>query len=133
MRAGKRVTTSLGELIVLDVQEEYLVLLNEEDGKFIKANTYYYSGNKVVWNEGEYYSRLNDLIESVNMSNPTKIREREERRKRLSEALAINSLGGSEPTEFAKELFEEYVNGEIAVEEAVNILTKKYKIEPISK
>ena len=67
------------------------------------------------------------------MSNETKAREREDRRKRLNDALAINSLGGSEPTEFAKELFEKYVNGEITVEEAVNILTKKHKIEPINK
>jgi len=66
MKAGKKISTSLGEVILLDVQEKYLVLFNEKKGEFIKANGYQKdSDGKIFWNSGEYYSSLNELIKNL--------------------------------------------------------------------
>lgn len=60
-------------------------------------------------------------------------KERTEREKRYHEALAINSLGANaEPTEFAKELFQQYINGEIEQKEIIKILVEHYKESNIS-
>ena len=40
MDIGKRINTSLGKVIILDIQEKYLILFNEKNRQFIKANDY---------------------------------------------------------------------------------------------
>lgn len=56
-----------------------------------------------------------------------KMNKREIRRKKVNDALAINSLGGTEPSDFAKELLEKYVEGELKAEEVTEKVIEKYK------
>lgn len=65
MEIGQRVNTGAGEVIVLDVQKDYLVLFNERNKQFIKANGYDENNQKVFWNGGEYYNSFEDLIENL--------------------------------------------------------------------
>ena len=50
-----------------------------------------------------------------------------EKMKNLKDAMAINSLDGVEPTDFAKALYLKYANGELEAEEVTKKLIKKYK------
>ena len=61
MKIGDFINTSLGKVIVLDIKDKYLILFNQEEGKFIKANNYDIKDNKVFWQQGEYYSNLDGL------------------------------------------------------------------------
>lgn len=63
MELGKRVITSIGELLVLDIQENYLILFDDIGKQFIKANGY--NKDKYYWNGGEYYNNLTELIKSL--------------------------------------------------------------------
>lgn len=65
MKIGERINTSLGELLILDIQDNYLILFNEYENKFIKANGYQEDYEKVFWNNGEYYFTLHELIENL--------------------------------------------------------------------
>jgi len=66
MDIGKRINTSLGKVIILDIQEKYLILFNEKNRQFIKANDYKKDNdNKVSWSGGGYYSSLNELIKEI--------------------------------------------------------------------
>lgn len=60
LKIGDKVQTSLGEAIILDIQEEYLILFS--DSKFIKANQYQEKNNKIVWQNGEYHNCFSDLV-----------------------------------------------------------------------
>lgn len=40
MEVGQRVNTGAGEVLILDIQKDYLILFNEENKQFIKANGY---------------------------------------------------------------------------------------------
>ena len=52
---------------------------------------------------------------------------REEREKRVKDAMALASLGGSSPTEECKALFDKYINGEMELEEIEEAILAKYK------
>lgn len=68
MNIGSKIyiNDSIGEVIILDIQEDYLILFRPERGQFIKANGYNKAvGNKLVWNNGEYYNSLKELMESI--------------------------------------------------------------------
>lgn len=59
------VNDSIGNAIVLDMKEDYLILFRLDAGQFIKANGYEVRYGKLVWNSGEYYSSLKELLESI--------------------------------------------------------------------
>ncbi|MGO1581435.1 MAG: hypothetical protein ACTHWZ_08535 [Peptoniphilaceae bacterium] len=66
MQIGQRIKTDLGEVIVLDIKEKYLILFSEKEKKFIKANDYdKNSSNKYFWQGGEYYISLDDLVKNL--------------------------------------------------------------------
>lgn len=65
MEIGKRINTSMGEVLILDVQEKYLILFSEERKQFVKANGYKEDHEKVFWNGGDYYNSLNELIKNL--------------------------------------------------------------------
>ena len=61
---GDKIKTDLGEVTVLDIQEKYLILLDE--ARFVKANGYNKnSAGKVYWQGGEYYQTFTELIKSI--------------------------------------------------------------------
>ena len=63
MIIGQLISTSLGDLTLLDIQKDYLILFNPEQGQFIKANGYKENDmGKVYWQGGEYYNKLTDLV-----------------------------------------------------------------------
>lgn len=68
MRVGQEiyVNDAIGNVVILDIQEDYLVLFNAERGKFIKANHYYNEGGKLSWEHGDYYLDFDKLIEAIN-------------------------------------------------------------------
>lgn len=59
------VNDSIGDAIILDIKKEYMILFRLGRGQFIKANGYEIRYGKLVWNSGEYYNSLNELIESI--------------------------------------------------------------------
>jgi len=59
------VNDSIGNVIVLDIKEDYLILFRLDAGQFIKANGYKVRYGKLVWNSGEYYNSLNELIKGL--------------------------------------------------------------------
>ena len=60
------VNDSIGEVIILDIQDDYLILFRHERGQFIKANGYNKAaGNTIAWNSGEYYNSLMELIQAL--------------------------------------------------------------------
>ena len=65
LQMGDKVQSSLGEVLILDVQGDYLILFRINGPEFIKANGYEFSNNKLTWNSGEYYSSLEDLINGI--------------------------------------------------------------------
>ena len=58
------VNDSIGEVVVLDIKKDYLVLLRE-GGRYVKANKYYYENEKLSWEHGAYYNNLDDLIKAL--------------------------------------------------------------------
>ena len=66
MKIGEKVNTSLGQILVLDVQKDYLILFDNLNNRFVKANNWQEDYEKVFWNGGEYYDSLNELIDSLN-------------------------------------------------------------------
>ena len=56
------------------------------------------------------------------INNSTK----EERQKRINEALAISTLDAKPPTEEDMKLFQRYIEGELELEEIQKILIEKY-------
>ena len=67
MEVGQRVNTGAGEVLILDIQKDYLILSNEENKQFIKANGYDQDNETVFWNGGEYYNNFEELIESLGL------------------------------------------------------------------
>ena len=67
MEVGQRINTGAGEVLILDIQKDYLILFNEENKQFIKANGYDQDNGKVFWNSGEYYNNFEELIESLGL------------------------------------------------------------------
>ena len=66
MELGKRIDTSMGELLILDIQESYLILFDDAGQKFIKANGYDKDQQgKYYWNGGEYYQNFTDLVAAL--------------------------------------------------------------------
>ena len=51
---------------------------------------------------------------------------KEERQKRINEALAISTLDAKPPTEEDMKLFQRYIEGELELEEIQKILIEKY-------
>ena len=58
------VNDSIGNAVIVDIQEDYIILLRDT-GQFIKGNGYEIRYNKLIWNSGEYYSSLKELMESI--------------------------------------------------------------------
>ena len=52
---------------------------------------------------------------------------REEREKRVKDAMALASLGGTSPTEECKALFDKYIDGEMEMEEIEETILAQYK------
>ena len=67
MEIGQRVITGAGEVLILDIQKDYLILFNEENNQFIKANGYNKDNGKVFWNGGGYYNSFEELIENLRL------------------------------------------------------------------
>jgi len=59
------VNDSIGEAVILDIKEEYLILFRLNGGQFIKGNNYQIKDDNISWCNGEYYSNLNELIEAI--------------------------------------------------------------------
>ncbi len=53
--------------MILDIQKDYLILFNEENKQFIKANGYDHENKKVFWDGGEYYNSFEDLVENLGL------------------------------------------------------------------
>lgn len=64
MNAGERIKTGLGEVLILDIKDNYLILFSDLEGKFIKANGWYKMRDKIIWSSGEYYNSFDDLVDS---------------------------------------------------------------------
>ena len=64
MELGQRINTSLGEVIILDIKRNYLILFRTDVNQFIKANGYNYNTNtnNLSWGGGEYYQNFTDLV-----------------------------------------------------------------------
>lgn len=67
MEVGKRVNTGAGEVLILDIQKDYLILFNQENKQFIKANGYQEDIDKVFWAQGEYYNSFEDLVKNLGL------------------------------------------------------------------
>lgn len=65
MEVGEKVNTDAGEVIILDIQKDYLILFNPTGKKFIKAYGYDEKDEKVFWNGGAYYDSFKDLVENL--------------------------------------------------------------------
>jgi len=62
MKVGEKINTSLGNILVLDVKDNYLILFDEINNKFVKANEWQEDYEKVFWKQGEYYNSIDELI-----------------------------------------------------------------------
>lgn len=60
---------NIGYVIILDIQDEYIILFKKDGSKFIKANRYSIKFGRLVWDSGEYYSTLDELIEGLIYEN----------------------------------------------------------------
>jgi hypothetical protein len=56
------VNESLGDVIIIDVKNDYLILLRKETGQFIKANNYNFNSYKLSWEHGNYVNNFDDVI-----------------------------------------------------------------------
>ena len=56
---------------------------------------------------------------------------REEREKRVKDAMALSSLGGTSPTEECKALFNKYIDGVMELEEIKEDILAQYKKENV--
>lgn len=66
MEIGQRIKTGLGEVLVLDIQDKYLILFDDIGKKFVKANGYDKdSQGKIFWQGGEYYNSFTELVETL--------------------------------------------------------------------
>lgn len=65
MYLGQRLNTSLGEVFLLEENKygNYLILFTGD--KFVKANKYYELNDLIVWEGGEYYNSLVDLMSAL--------------------------------------------------------------------
>ena len=52
---------------------------------------------------------------------------REERQKRINDAIAISMLGAKAPSEEAMELYQKYIDGEMELDEVKEVLIEKYR------
>lgn len=52
---------------------------------------------------------------------------REERQKRINDAIALSMLGAKAPSEEAMELYQKYINGEMELDEVKEVLIEKYR------
>lgn len=60
------INDSIGEVIILDIQKDYIILFRLERIQFIKANGYNKAaGNTIAWNNGEYYNSLMELMKAL--------------------------------------------------------------------
>ena len=59
------VNDSIGNVIILDLQKNYIILFRLERVQFIKANGYEIKNNRLIWNDGEYFNSLNELVNAL--------------------------------------------------------------------
>ncbi len=59
------VNDSIGNAVILDIQNDYIILFRLSSGQFVKANGYKIDRDNISWNSGEYYNNLNELIEAI--------------------------------------------------------------------
>lgn len=67
MEVGHRVNTGAGEVLILDIQKDYLILFNEENKQFIKVNGYDKNNQKIFWKGGEYYNNFEELVKNLKL------------------------------------------------------------------
>lgn len=65
MDLGKRIETEIGNLLVLDVQDDYLILFDDLENRFVKAINYESDYLKTYWEEVKYFNNLTDLIKNL--------------------------------------------------------------------
>lgn len=65
MKLGKRIETDIGNLLVLDVQDNYLVLFDDLENRFVKAINYESDYLKTYWEDVKYFTDFTDLIKSL--------------------------------------------------------------------
>lgn len=68
MRVGQKIyiNDSIGNVVILDIKEDYLILFRLGNGTFIKAKDYYIENDKLSWEHGDYYLNFDKLIEAIN-------------------------------------------------------------------
>lgn len=52
---------------------------------------------------------------------------REERQKKINDAIALSMLGAKAPSEEAMELYQKYIDGEMELDEVKEVLIEKHK------
>lgn len=65
MMVGQEVRAGGSKVIVLDIQEKYLILFNEFKRQFIKVNDWHEAYEIVYWNTKEDYFTLEELIKTI--------------------------------------------------------------------
>lgn len=66
MSIGEEVRAEGTNILVLDIQKNYLILFNKYKKQFIKANNWKEYYEIVSWSSCEYYFSLNELIKNIN-------------------------------------------------------------------
>lgn len=68
MKVGQEiyVNDAIGNVVILDIKEDYLILCRLGNGTFIKAKDYFMENDKLSWEHGEYYWSFDKLIEAIN-------------------------------------------------------------------
>lgn len=68
MKVGQEiyVNDAIGNVVILDIKEDYLILCRLGNGTFIKAKDYCMENDKLSWEHGEYYWSFDKLIEAIN-------------------------------------------------------------------
>lgn len=64
------VNDSIGNAIVLDIKEDYLILFRLDAGQFIKANDYFMKNGRLVWSYGKYYNSFMELALDIAEPDP---------------------------------------------------------------
>lgn len=56
---------TLGEVVILDIEKDYLVLAVLDKNKFVVCNSYWIDVSGLCWLNGNYYSSFKDLVKGL--------------------------------------------------------------------